>query len=97
MLTHRWPRGGVDAILSPSRFFQFFSKMRRDFLQTKFFPVDPSLGHLFMKNFSDRTYRLGCKIREREGTGGCQPAPPPPPPTERKLTYLSNHEDDIQS
>ena len=60
--------GGVNA--TPYRFFQFFSEMGRGFLQTKFLPVDSSLGHLPIKNFSYRTYRLGSKIRQKEGAGG---------------------------
>ena len=83
-LTLRWPRG-VDAtppLPPPNRFFQFFSGRGRAFLQTKLLPVGSSLGYLSMKTFSDRTYRLGSKIRQR----GVQ-----------KLIYFSDHEDDIQS
>ena len=47
-----------------------------------------------MKKVLDRTYRLGPKIREREGAGG---GSHPPSPIEQKLTYFSNHENDIQS
>ena len=43
------------------------------------------------KNFSDRTNRLGSKIRQREGAGGGTHLPPP----ELFLTYFSNYEDDI--
>ena len=68
----------------PTGFFKFFSEMGRAILETKLLLVGSSLGHLSMKNFSDRTYRLGSKIRQRE----C---------VEQKLTYFSNHEDDIQS
>ena len=56
----------------PNRFSQFFSGMGRDFLQTKFLAVASSLGHLSMKKFLDRTYRLGSKIRQREDAGGWQ-------------------------
>ena len=35
--------------------------------QTKFLAVVLSFGHLSIKKFSDRTYRLGSKIRQREG------------------------------
>ena len=48
---------------APNRFFQFFSGI-------KLLAVTSSLGHLSIKNFSDRTYRLGSKIRQREGAAG---------------------------
>ena len=85
---------GVDATL-PTGFSSFPQKWEELFLQTKFLPVGSSLGHLPMKNFSNRTYHLGSKIRQREGAGGWQTTPPPS--TEQKLTYFFNHEDDIQS
>ena len=69
----------------PQQFFRFSQKWEELFMQTEFFSVGSSLGHLSMKKFSDRTFRLGSKIRQREGAG------------EQKLTYFSNHEDDIQS
>ena len=47
-----------------------------------------------MKKFSDQTYRLGSKIRKREGAGGGVATTPS---IEHKLTYFSNHEDEIQS
>ena len=78
----------------PTGFSNFSQECEELLLRTKFLTVGSSLGHLSMKNFSDRTYRLGPKIRQREGAGGWQP---PPPPIEQKLTYFSNHEDDIQS
>ena len=59
---------GVDATPPPpppTGFFQFFSGMGRTFLKTKFLAVGSSLGNLSMKKFSDRTYRLGSKIRQR--------------------------------
>ena len=79
----------------PNRFFQFFSEMGRAFPQTKFLPVGSSLGHLSMKKFfrSDLPSWL-YKIRQKEGVGGGNH---PLPPIEQKLTYLFNHEDDIQS
>ena len=82
---------GVDA--TPANSFSNFSREWEElFLQTKFLAVRSSLGYLSMKRFSDRTYRLGSKIRQREGAreGGN-------PPTEQKLIYFSNHENDIQS
>ena len=56
--------------MPPKRFFDFFFVMGRPFLQTKFLAVGASLEHLSMKNFSDRAYHAGSKIRQREGTGG---------------------------
>ena len=51
-----------------------------------------------MKNFSDRTYRLGPKIRQTESArGGGGGGGSNHPFTEQKLTCFSNHEDDIQS
>ena len=69
----------------PNRFLQFFSGMGRAFLQTKFLAVGSSLGHLSMKMFSDRTYRLGSKIRQREAAGGGGVATTPPPPFTRSF------------
>ena len=93
-LTLRWPGGG-GGCHPPTGFSKFSQKWEELFVQTKFLPVGSSLGHLSMKNFSDQTCSLGSKIRQREGAGGRWQ--PPPPPTEQKLTYFSNHEDDIQS
>ena len=52
----------------------FLRNVKR-FLQIKFLAVSSSLGHLSMKNFSDRPYRLGSKIRQEKGTGGWQQPP----------------------
>ena len=41
--------------------------------------VGTSLEHLSMKKFSDWTYRVCSRIREREGAW--DPPPPPPPPS----------------
>ena len=46
--------------------FPIFLENGKSSLQTKFLTVGSSLGHLPMKKFSDRTYRLGSKIRQRE-------------------------------
>ena len=64
--------------MPPQTGFSSFSREWEEFLfQTKFLAVVSSLGHLSIKNFSDRTNRLGSKIRQREGAGGgWQPAPP---------------------
>ena len=80
--------GGGGWMPPPNRFFQFFSEMGRAFLHIKFLPVGSSLGHLSMKNFSDRTCRLGSKIRHRVGAGGGGGGNYPP--IEQKLTYFSN-------
>ena len=86
-LTLRWPRwgvgGGLDGIHPPTGFSNFSQKWEELFLQTKFLPVRSSLGHLHIKNFSNWTYHLSSKIRQREGTGGWQP-----PPIEQKLTFF---------
>ena len=67
-LTLRWPRGRVeDAPPSRTGFSNFSQKWQELSLQTKFLPVGSSLGHLPMKQFSNRTYRLGSKIKQREG------------------------------
>ena len=52
--------------------FSNFSREWEEFLQTKFLAVASSLGHLSMKKFSDWTFCLGSKIRQREGAGGWQ-------------------------
>ena len=62
----------------PTGFSNFSQKWEERFLQTKFLPVGSSLGHLPMKNFSDRTYHIGSKVRQREGAGGVATTPPPP-------------------
>ena len=54
----------------PHRFFKFFLGMGRAFLETKVLAVGSSLGHCPLKYFSDPTYRLGPKIKQREGAGG---------------------------
>ena len=77
----------------PTGFSNFSREWEELFMQTKFLAVASSLGHLSMKNFSDQTYRLGSKIKQREGAEGSQP--PPPPWT--FFTYFSDHEDGIQS
>ena len=63
------------------------------FLQIKFLAVGSYLGHLSIKSFSDQIYRLGPKVRQREGAGGGNH----PSPIEQRFTYFSNNEDDIQS
>ena len=54
--------------------FRSFSLERGELLfQEKLLTVVSSLGHLSIKKFSDQTYRLDSKIRQREDTGGWQP------------------------
>ena len=60
----------------PTGFPNFSREWEELSLQTKFLAVGSSLGHLSIKNFSDRTYRLGSKIRQREGVGGGGNHPP---------------------
>ena len=85
---------GVDATL-PTSFSRFSQEWEELLFQTKFLAVVSSLGHLFIKKFSDRTNRLHSKTRQREvcwgsGWSGNHPHG-------LFLTYFSNHEDDIQS
>ena len=79
----------------PTGFSNFSQKWEELFLQTKFLPVGSSLGHLSIKKFSNRTYHLGSKFGQREGTEGGNH--PPFPTIKQKLNYFSNHEDDFQS
>ena len=83
----------------PNRFFQFFSEMGRAFLETKFLPVGSSLGHLSVKKiFQIGPTILTLKLDKRSilvRGGGWAVATTLP--IEQKLTYFSNHEDDIQS
>ena len=85
---------GLNATSPPNtnRFFQFFGRVGRAVLQTKFLAIGSSLRHLSIKNFLDRTYRLGLKIKQKDGAGGQLP-----PSLEPKLTYFANHQDYIQS
>ena len=62
--------GGWMPLPLAQQVFQFFLGMERAFFQTKLLAVGSSLGHLSMKFFLDRTYRLGHKIRQRESAGG---------------------------
>ena len=54
--------GGGEWMLHPTGFSNFYREWEEVFLQTKFLAVALSLGHLSMKKFSDRTYRLASKI-----------------------------------
>ena len=57
--------GGGGWMPSPTDFSNFSLEWEEPLLQTKFLAVGSSLRHLSMKNFSDWTYRLGSKIRQR--------------------------------
>ena len=88
-------KGGGWGWMPPlNRFFQFFSEMGRAFLQSKFLPLGSSLGHLSMNTFFRFQIRptvLALKLDK----GGCWEGGGNTP-IEQKLTYFSNHEDDIQ-
>ena len=73
--------GGGGGGSHPQKVFQF----SRAFLQTKVLAVGSSVP----------TYRLGSKIKQRDGAGG-RGGGLATTPTEQKLTYFSDHEDDIQ-
>ena len=77
--------GGWGCGCNPQQVYPIFLSNGKSFLQTKLFPVGSYLGHLSMKKFSDRTYCLGSKVRQREGAVG------------RGGGGFSNHKDDIQS
>ena len=62
--------------------------------QTKFLAVVLSLGHLSMKkNFQIGPIVLALKLDKGRVLSGWQPSRS----IEQKLTYFSNHEDDMQS
>ena len=85
-------KGGVDATPPPSTGFSNFSQKREElFLQTKFLPVGSSLD---LSIFQIGPIILALKLGKGRVLGGWQP---PPPSIEQKLTYFSNHEDNIQS
>ena len=76
---------GVDATPSLQQvFFGFSQDWGKLLFQTSFLAVGPFLGHLSMKNFSDWTYSLCCKIRQREDVGGGNH----PSTNEQKLAYF---------
>ena len=80
---------GVDDTPAPNRFSNFSPEWEELLLQTKFLAAGSSLGHLS----TDRTNRLGSKIRQREGAGGGGGNHPP----RTFLPTFSSNEDDIQS
>ena len=67
--------GGGGGYHPSTGIFKLFLGMERAFLQTTFLAVGSSLGHLSMKKNSDLTYRLGSKIRQREGAEGLATTP----------------------
>ena len=80
-------RGGGGGATGFSHFSQKWEEL---LLQIKFFPVGSSLGHLPMKKFPSRTYRLGSKIRQSEGARGgegWEDGNHPPPPLS-KSAYI---------
>ena len=71
--------GGMDATPPPkkkTRFIQFFSEIRRAYLQTKLLSVDLSLSDLYMKKF----FRSDLPSYRRVLC-----------PLSKNLTYFSNH------
>ena len=54
----------------PPRVFTVSLGNGESFKQTNLLAVGSSLGRLSMKKFSDWSYCLGPKIRQREGAGG---------------------------
>ena len=92
-LTLQWSRGGVGVDAShPISFPCFFLYNEKRFFQIKFLAVGSSLGHLSMKNFPIGPTVLALKLEKGRVLGDGNH-----PPIEQKLTYISNHEDDIQS
>ena len=85
--------GGGEWMPPPTGFPSFYWEWEELLFQTNLLAAGSLLEHLSMKKFSDRTYRLGSKIRQREDAGGRGVRAP----IEQKLSYFSNHEDDIQS
>ena len=90
-LTLRWPRGRKGGCHSQQAFPVFLGNGKSFYFKQNFQLWSHPGVICPLKKFSDRTYRLGSKIRQREGAGGGNH------PTWTFLTYFSNHEDDIQS
>ena len=73
---------------------EFFSRIGRAFLQTKFYSCRLILGaSVHEKIFQIGSTVLALKLHKERALGGGGVATP----IEQKLTYFSNHEDDIQS
>ena len=62
----------------PKRFSSFSREWGELLFQTKLLAVGTSLGHLSMKKFSDWSYHLVPKVRQREDAEGCGNQPPLP-------------------
>ena len=78
----------------PQQIFPTFLWNRKAFLQNKFLPIGSSLGHLSMKdNFQIRPTILALKLDKARVLGVASILSP----IEQRLTYFSDHEDDIQS
>ena len=89
--------GGGGGCTPHNRFFKIFSEMERAFLQTNLFRCRLILGRsVHGKIFQIGPTVLALKLDKDSVLGGANhPLPPPPPPIKQKLTYFSNHEDDI--
>ena len=55
--------------MPPQRFSSSSQEWGELLFETNFLGIGTSSGHLSIKNFSDWSYRLGPKIRQREGAG----------------------------
>ena len=85
---------GVDAPLTTG-FSKFSQKWEELFLQTNFFRCRLILGRsVHGKIFQIGPTVLALKLDKESVLGGV-PTPPSSPPIKQKLTYFSNHEDDI--
>ena len=73
----------------PKRFSSFSREGGELLFQTKFLAVGTSLGHLSMKNFSNWSYHLVSKIRQREDAEGCSNPSPPPPLSKNLHIFLT--------
>ena len=80
-------RGGGQEDTTPIGFSSFSREWEELLFQTKCLAAGLSLGHLSMKKLFRSDAILDLKLDKGRV----------PPPIEQKLTYFSNHEDDIQS
>ena len=61
----------------PTGFSSFSCEWGELLLRSNFLSVISSLRYLSMKKFSDWSYRLGPKIRQKEGVAGLAATPSP--------------------